>query len=125
MNSVRFPIAIARLAVCAAIAPILLSTGTLSALAANSRPEKSSYDPSTCKTDAHGKLYIALGPNVFALSSSGTIIVAHYGNDWLTPPDPTDSVGCPNNPEQLTGFGFPYAYNAAAGKKSTPFPSTT
>ena len=124
MNAVRFSIAIVRLVVCTTIAPILLSTGTGSALAANSGPEKFSYDPSTCKTDAHGKLYIALGRNVLALPSSGAIIVARYGNDWLTPPDPTDSVGCPNNPEQLTGFGFPYAYNTAAGKENTPFPAT-
>src|SRR5690348_15430650 len=115
MNSVRFPIAIARLAVCAAIAPILLSTGAGSALAANSGSEKLSYDPSTCKTDAHGKLYIALGRNVLAMPIAGSVIVARYGNDWLVPPDSADAVGCPNNPEQLTGFGFPYAYNAAAG----------
>src|SRR6185312_4413524 len=123
MNAVRFSIAIPRLAVCAAIAPILLSTGAGSALAANSGPEKSSYDPSTCKTDAHGKVYIALGHNVFAMPVTGSVIVARYGNDWLVPPDPTEPVGCQNDPEQLTGYGFPYAFNVAVGNQNAQFPN--
>src|SRR6185437_5004608 len=113
-----------RFVLCAGLSLASWCAFAVPANAAAPEDKRVNYDPSTCKTDAHGKLYIALGRNVLALPSSGAIIVARYGNDWLTPPDPTDSVGCPNNPEQLTGFGFPHAYNTASGKENTPFPAT-
>jgi len=83
------------------------------------------YDPTSCKTDAHGKIYIALGGDVLTLPATGNVIIARYGKNWLTPPDPKEPPGCPDNPEQLTGYGFPYAYNAALGRANPTFPNNT
>src|SRR6185437_8690275 len=111
-----------RFVLCAGLSLASWCAFAVPANAAAPEDKRVNYDPSTCKTDAHGKLYIALGRNVLALPSSGTVIIAQRGNNWLPPPDPTEPVGCPSNPEQLTGYGFPYAYNAATGKRSSAFP---
>jgi hypothetical protein len=91
---------------------------------ADSEKREFRYEPSTCKTDAQGKLYIALGTNVLAVPTSGAVVVARYGDNWLQPPDPAEPIGCPRNPEQLSGYAFPYAYNASVGKESGSFPNS-
>jgi hypothetical protein len=90
---------------------------------ADSEKREFQYDPSTCKTDAQGKLYIALGRNVLAVPTSGSVVVARYGDNWLKPPDPAEPMGCPGNPQQLSGYAFPYAFNAVVGNKDSAFPS--
>ena|SRR5579863_3064847 len=77
------------------------------------------YDPAACKTDAQGKIYIALGRNVFAFPTTGIeVMTALYGNQGPTPPDPTDAEGCPAHPAQMAGYGFPYEYRMAGAKES-------
>jgi hypothetical protein len=115
----RFCIAFARMGVCTVAALVLLST---EALASHSGSQKFTYDPSTCKTDAHGKLYIALGRNVLAVPyPTVPALVGAFdsrsGIERLTPPDPIDHEGCPKNPRQLENYAFNYQYNEAlAGK---------
>lgn len=97
--------------------------GTAAAQTTPSAPgrDEPPYDPSTCKTNAHGNIYIALGKYVFAFPSSGSVLIARYGKDWLKPPDPAEPIGCPGNPEQLTGYAFPYAYNAVVRNPDSTF----
>lgn len=103
---------------------LIVGVAAVAALLQPALSQEFHYDPANCKTDAHGKIYIALDRNVLALPATGNVIIARYGNGWLTPPDPKETPGCPNNPEQLTGYGFPYAYNAALGRDNPIFPNT-
>lgn len=67
------------------------------------------YDPSTCKTDAKGHLYIALGPNVFSVpySKSGVYLLDSVSPKEKRPaPDPSEQVGCLGNPIQQRSFAF-------------------
>ena len=89
--------------------------------AAGSENHEILYDPAACKTDAQGKIYIALGRNVFAFSTSGTMIVARYGDAWPMPPDQTDLVGCPGNPAQMSDYSFPYSFDGSVTKKPGEF----
>lgn len=130
MNSARFRIAFTRLAMSAVIAQVLFGVGPATAAPAKSGRDEFAYDPSACKTNAHDKIYIALGPNVLAVPfhAAPALIGAIYpgtGVERLTPPDPTDHEGCPNNPRQLESYGFNYQYNEAlAGKGGAKPPST-
>jgi hypothetical protein len=59
------------------------------------------FDPARCRSDAQGKFYVALGPNVLALSApAGPIPVNDAGIVRRAPPDPKQPVGCPENPMQ-------------------------
>lgn len=86
---------------------LLFTTPALSA------PHEDPYDPQSCKTDAHGKLYIALGRNVLAFPTSRGIVVVeaqlYPADNRIPPPDPAQPDGCPDNPRQLTGYAFPHA----------------
>jgi hypothetical protein len=93
------------------------------AKAAGTETHRLRYDPEGCKNDAQGKVYIAIGRNVFAFATTGTVIVAEYGNALPTPSDPSDALGCPGNPAQVSNYSFPYAYDAPAEKKSSGFPN--
>jgi hypothetical protein len=97
--------------------PLLLKD----AKAASTEIHQVDYNPEACKTDAQGKVYIAIGRNVFAFATTGTYIVAQYGNTLPKPPDPADEVGCPGNPAQLSDYSFPYAYDTSTEKKSGRF----
>lgn len=80
-------------------------------LLANARAEFK-YEPSACKTDAHGKLYVALGWYVFAVPSTSVPFVGEIydGMQRLAPPDPSEQVGCPLNPRQVESHAFGYAH---------------
>lgn len=93
------------------------------AKAAGTETHQLRYDPEACKTDAQGKVYIAIGRDVFAFATTGTVITAEYGNAGPKPSDPADAPGCPGNPAQVSDYGFPYAYDAPAEKKSNGFPN--
>lgn len=107
---------------------IILTMGTTLAMPRSygASPEHGSdelhYDPSTCKTDAHDKLYIALGRNVLAVSQMGTVVVGQIypgtGDNRLVPPDPTDRQGCPDNPEQVESYAFAYQLDATLQTKA-------
>lgn len=70
------------------------------------------YEPSACKTDAHGKLYVGLGQYVFAVPSTSVPLVGELygGMPRLAPPDPWEQEGCPLNPRQLESYAFGYAH---------------
>lgn len=79
--------------------------------------ERHEYDPATCKSDAQGKLYIALGHYVLATpysKKSGVYMrdPLRPGNIGLVAPDPTEPVGCPDNPLQSWSYEFIYALPA-------------
>ena len=92
--------------------------------------EPSRFDPSTCKTDAHGKLTIALGRIVLAVPNDGVVVTGGIypgsGDEPLRPPDSSELEGCPGNPKQLTSFAFAYFYQEALehkhGKSTDPQP---
>ena len=89
--------------------PALLATMlALSTLHAAAKDEFH-YDAATCKTDAKGKLYIALGQYVLAVPFLKKDV---YLLDPVLPkarrlaPDPTEPEGCPGNPSQQRSFAF-------------------
>jgi len=67
------------------------------------------YDATTCKTDAKGHLFIALGPNVLSIPFSKRGV---YLLDSVMPktrrrsPDPSEPEGCPGNPSQQKSFAL-------------------
>jgi len=72
----------------------------------------STYDPASCKTDAKGKLYIALGRDVLAVPHRGTTVVGQIAPaERLQPPDPSEPEGCPGNPQQLGSYAFAFFYD--------------
>jgi hypothetical protein len=90
--------------------------GFLFATPALSAPHEDTYDPQSCKTDAHGKLYIGLGRNVLAFPAHHDVVVEnplHPGNNPIPPPDPSQLEGCLENPRQLDGYAILYAGFAA------------
>lgn len=67
------------------------------------------YDPSTCKIDAKGHLYIALGPNVLSVpySKSGVYLLDPVLPKAKRPaPDPSEQEGCLGNPTQQRSVAF-------------------
>jgi hypothetical protein len=94
------------------LAVIVLACVLLTDLAAaGERPRE--YDPATCKTDAQGKRYVALGRYVLATPYSKRdaylLDPLRPGNIGLVPPDPTEPQGCPGNPLQSWSYAFIYA----------------
>jgi hypothetical protein len=60
------------------------------------------FNPAQCRSDAHGKFYVALGPTVLALSAPvGPVPVNDAAVARRMPPDPKQPVGCPDNPMQV------------------------
>ena len=98
------------------VAVIALPTQVLSAAA----PSKPNYDPSKCKTEAHGKLYIALDHYVLAMPISGAILVGdiypEMGIRRLEAPNPAEPEGCPGNPWQLESYEFDYSSGSLSEK---------
>jgi hypothetical protein len=84
------------------------------------------FDPSVCKEDAHGKLYVALGRNVLAIPANGFFVIQKIAPPPVTrdvrilPPDPTEPEGCPGNPQQDSTFHFPMEYKVIEGESSVP-----
>ena len=70
------------------------------------------FDPAACKAGAPNKMYVALGPNVLAIGSKanpaiGSPLYPQAGDRALTPPDPSEPLGCYGNPRQLGDLGSP------------------
>lgn len=81
----------------------------------------STYDPASCKTNAKGKLYIALGRDVLAVPHRGTTVVGQIApRERLQPPDPSEPEGCPGNPQQLGSYTFAYFYDPPEVTKDEP-----
>lgn len=74
------------------------------------------YDPSRCKADAQGKLFIALERHVLAVPNEGPMMLGRFypgtKDEPLPAPDPAEPVGCPDNPNQLMIRGFMYRHQA-------------
>jgi hypothetical protein len=108
---------------------LLLMQAPLFATCALAAPYEDPYDPQSCKTDAHGKLYIALGRNVLAFPTSRGVVVVeaqlYPGNNPIPPPDPTQPEGCPDNPRQLTSYAFPHASAIALTTDEKTSPNQT
>lgn len=70
------------------------------------------YDPSTCKTDAEGMVYFALGREVFRRPYQEPMSIRGMSSEEyaaLPPrPDPSEPEGCPGNP--LWGSNFSLIY---------------
>ncbi len=67
------------------------------------------YELPRCKTDAKGKVYIALGRAVLGLpppNANGNIGEPVPKEAMLRPPDPAEPEGCPNNPAQVQRQGL-------------------
>jgi hypothetical protein len=68
------------------------------------------YDPAACKNETHGRMFIALDRNVLAVTpwSDGAKFDPIYPNtiQKLSPPDPQQPEGCPDNPLQLQRYPF-------------------
>jgi hypothetical protein len=84
------------------------------------------FDPASCKEDSHGKIYIAIGSYVLALSPPNALTYIdelHNTDTRLVPPDLADPEGCPGNPRQLRGYGYSnYGNNIGLlTKKGIPF----
>lgn len=97
------------------LSAIVLSNGAQSA-------EDLHYRPAECRTDAHGKMYIALDKNVLSvpLPTSATVVGDIYpgtGITKLTPPDAKQPLGCPDNPLQLESYAFNYVYEEGLNGK--------
>jgi hypothetical protein len=63
------------------------------------------YDPAKCTQDAHGKRYIVLGADIFAILPDPAFLAgaSYLGPKCLLiPPNPNDPLGCPGNPNQLS-----------------------
>lgn len=73
--------------------------------------ETSTYNPTACKENAHGKIFIALAHTVLALPATTPVVVETQidAKDRIPPPDPSDPLGCFGNPLQLGGYALPYA----------------
>jgi hypothetical protein len=111
------------------ITAVAVSPGLVFAATAWAGPHEDPYDPKSCKTDAHGKLYIALGRNVLALPTTAGIVVMeaqlYPGDNRIPPPDPTQPDGCPDNPRQLSGYAFPLASSLALAPDEKTSPNQT
>jgi hypothetical protein len=76
------------------------------------------YDPASCKADAHGKLYVALGPNVLAVPTTGDSMVNLLPSAKRRPaPNPDEPEGCLGNPAQMYGYSFLYQWREARDAK--------
>ncbi len=83
---------------------VLLSLGLCRPAAA-----QKSYELPRCKTDAKGKVYIALGRTVLGLpppNANGGIGQAVPKDAMLPAPDPAEPEGCPDNPAQVQSQGL-------------------
>jgi len=78
--------------------------------------EHREYDPTTCKSDAHGKFYVALGRYVLTTPYSKHGIYMRdslrTGDIGLVAPNPTEPEGCPGNPLQSWSYEFIYTLPA-------------
>ena len=95
----------------ASIVPVLLRIMLAAEIAGQpmpvwaANPSHWAYDPSKCLQDAAGKRYIAIGTTVLAINPDpsfvdGTAIELEKSRR-LMPPDSTDELGCPDNPNQV------------------------
>lgn len=70
------------------------------------------YDPDTCKEDAGGMAYLAVGRDVFRIPATQNMKIrgmTKKEREKLPPrPDPSEPEGCPGNP--VWGRGFSIAY---------------
>jgi hypothetical protein len=75
------------------------------------------YDPSTCKTDAEGMVYFALGREVFRRPFVEGMTIRGMPEEErakLPPrPDPEEPEGCPHNPIWGSNFSISYQYEPA------------
>jgi len=84
------------------------------------------YDPASCKTDAKGHLYIAVGENVLAVPFLKNGV---YGLNSVLPyakrlaPDPTEPEGCPGNPSQQHSFTFDFGTPLVDPEKGVTLPA--
>jgi hypothetical protein len=85
--------------------------------AAESASEEITYDPATCKTDAQGMVYFALGREVFRKPAEPGVRMRPILNTspetlaTLPPsPDPNEPKGCPDNPVRGTTYGINYQH---------------
>lgn len=90
---------------------VLLSLGLCRPAAAQKLPAEllKTYELPRCKTDAKGKVYIALGRAVLGLpppNANGGIGQAVPKDAMLPAPDPAEPEGCPNNPAQVQSQGL-------------------
>jgi hypothetical protein len=86
------------------------------------------YDPSSCKTDAEGMVYFALGREVFRRPFQGSMsiggMLAEERAALPPPPDPSEPEGCPGNPVWGRSFSIDYEHLPAdpnAYRQQTPF----
>jgi hypothetical protein len=90
----------------------------------------SHYDPVACKSETHGRFYIALSRNVLAVPhTQGSLMFGPiYPRSTLkrySPPDPAQPEGCPNNPLQLESFAYEYWIDSVRSAKSGAPPDKT
>ncbi len=67
------------------------------------------YELPQCKTDAKGKVYIALGRTVLGLpppNANGTVSSTSPKGAMLPAPDPAEPEGCPDNPAQVQSLSL-------------------
>ncbi len=73
-------------------------------------PSQWAYDPAKCVQDAAGRRYVAIGPTVVAIDPDPAFVAGAAieldKSRRLTPPDPNDQLGCPDNPNQVL-ISFP------------------
>jgi hypothetical protein len=84
---------------------VVLALSTLHAVA----KDEFHYEAASCKMDAKGHLYIALGRYVLAvpfLESRTYVLDSVPPNERLPAPDPAEQEGCPGNPSQQRSFAF-------------------
>jgi hypothetical protein len=83
------------------------------------------YDPSTCKTDAEGMVYFALGREVFRRPYQEGMSIRGMSSAEdraaLPPrPDPNEPEGCPGNPLWGRGFSVGYQHQPANPENYPP-----
>ena len=72
------------------------------------------YNPESCKRDAEGMVYFAVGRDVFRVPYEQKLQIRGMSEEErakLPPrPDPTEPEGCPDNPMWGRGFSFTYKH---------------
>jgi hypothetical protein len=79
------------------------------------------YHPDRCKTDAKGRVYFALGRQVFHVPYQTPLFTEFKRQDSMpSRPDPSEPTGCPGNPLWGESFLFSHGYSADENKKPDP-----
>lgn len=107
------------LSLAAALAIVAGPLVSYDSLAAEVHPNLAS-----CKTNAGGHLYVALGPTVLAIPIGGdTMIDPVRPPDHIPAPNPEESQGCPDNPAQMNSYSFLYQMQAMKEEKAGTTPA--